>query len=383
MDSDSQKKAWPYTRLYWKQFWDCSLCFMKWNDCLLHEKFSFEKVHKIGQKEMHSTTFSFNFCWFRWKAFSLSYDCCINLIACKPCMYSLYIWKQHQSLGKVFCLVFLMCIWCVGKCLRELICFKSQKAGQWFENAEKGKASKAAGAVSDFPVHPFQWYYWVPGTHHEFCYPLEFLSGCFLSLPLRTLLTICGLGRIWKLLPVSKINSLKSRAWEDTNHVSHQASLIPDVLQLLPFEVPFPVLYFNIILFSKCPRFGLPPPGHVSCNSLGLAMAPLEPVLFGWGWSRALLENLSQILKIRSQWRCFPKQPSSAGKCCCFLPESWVKKRRKREGEEKTQPTSHLTERDSVPQLYSNWIREWLRQAPSPQPPPFDVTTQTFQQCWI
>lgn len=109
-------------------------------------------------------------------------------------------------------------------------------------NWEKGKPAKAAAAaVSDFPVHPFQW---IPGTHLESWCCLEFPCGFFLSFPLRTLLTICGLWRIWKLLPVSKINSFKTRAQEATNHLFHQAWLISEVLQLVPFEVPFPFIFY-------------------------------------------------------------------------------------------------------------------------------------------
>lgn len=176
-------------------------------------------------------------------------------------------------------------------------------------NWDKGKTAKAAAAaaVSDFPVHPFQW---IPGTHLEFWYSLQFPCGFFLSLPLRTLLTICGLWRIWKLLPVSKINSFKRRAQEATNHLFHQAWLISEVLQLVPFEVPFPFIFYFLFFFSKCPKLRGPHP-HVSCKKLRLARTPLESLLFGCGWARALFGKLSQILEMWFQKpvEMFPKAP--------------------------------------------------------------------------
>lgn len=205
-------------------------------------------------------------------------------------------------------------------------------------NWEKGKTAKAAAAaVSDFPVHPFQW---IPGTHLEFWYSLEFPCGFFLSLPLRTLLTICGLWRIWKLLPVSKINSFKRRAQEATNHLFHQAWLISEVLQLVPFEVPFPFIFY---FFSA----------SVQNSEAHTHMCPAR----SWGW-RGLLWSLccldvggpehflessprSWKCDFKSQLRCFPKHPGFSGKRCCF--PVWIldwEKKEKRGGGKNT-PSSH------------------------------------------
>ena len=147
-----------------------------------------------------------------------------------------------------------------------------------WESGEKGKTAKAAAAVAGFLVHSLQRYCWVPGTHLEFCYSLEFHSGWFLSLDLRTLLTICGLWRIWKLLPVSKINSFKKSAQEATNHLFHQAWLISEVLQLVPFEVPFPFFFFFFFFFFPQQLSKTPRPTHM-CPAIG----------WGWQW---LLQSL-------------------------------------------------------------------------------------------
>lgn len=132
--------------------------------------------------------------------------------------------------------------------------------------------------------------------------------GCFLSLPLRTPLTICGLWRIWKLPPVSKINSFKNRAQEATNHLFHRAWLISEVLQLVPFEVLFPFLFYFIFFqqVSKTQR-----PTHM-CPATGWGWQwLLQLTLFGRGWATALFGKLSQILEIRFQKpvEMFPKAP--------------------------------------------------------------------------
>lgn len=198
-------------------------------------------------------------------------------------------------------------------------------------NWEKGKPAKAAAAVADFPVHPFQW---IPKAHLEFWNSLEFPCGFFLSFPLRTLLTICGLWRIWKLLPVSKINSFKTRAQEGTNHLFHQAWLISEVLQLVPFEVPFAFIFY---FFSA----------SVQNWEAHTHMCPAR----GWGW-RGLLWSLcsldvggpddfgklSQILKMwfKSSWDVSQSTLASVESGAVFLSESWIEKRRKKKGEEKT-----------------------------------------------
>lgn len=237
--------------------------------------------------------------------------------------------------------------------------------------------------MSDFPVHPFQC---IPGTHLEFWFCLEFPCGFFLSFPLRTLLTICGLWRIWKLLPVSKINSFKTRAQEATNHLFHQAWLICEVLQLVPFEVPFPFIFYFLFFFSKCPKLRGPRP-HVSCKRLGLARTPLESLLFGCGWARAFFGKLSQVLEMwfKNQLRCFPKHPGFSGKWCCF--PVWILDWEKKEkgGGGKNTPSSHTTRFNWV--CFSSSASRQLNKKVTERSyiPPhllFMWVNKTFQQCW-
>lgn len=188
--------------------------------------------------------------------------------------------------------------------------FQRQKDNSLRKLRERKKSKSCCCCCICFFSTSFSVVWRVPRTHLECCYSLEFPCGFFLSLPLKTLLTICGLWRIWKLLPVSKINSFKNRAQEATNHLFHQAWLISEVLQLVPFEVPFPFFLIFFFFPSKCPKLRGPHP-HVSCNRLGLATTPPESVLFGRGWATALFGKLSQILEIRFQKpvEIFPKAP--------------------------------------------------------------------------
>lgn len=163
--------------------------------------------------------------------------------------------------------------------------------------------------------------------------------GCSLHLPLRPLLTICGLWRIWKLLPVSKINSFKSRAQEATNHLFHQAWLIFKCFNYFPLKLClfFPLFFFFFFspLFEQESKTQRPTPtlvllGHGSNSSGDCAV---------WMWVghsalwNALPDPGNKISK--ASWDVSQSTLASVESGAAFVSESWIEKRRKRQGEEK------------------------------------------------
>lgn len=136
--------------------------------------------------------------WLTWKtSLSLSCDSCLCLLTV-PKAWQI-IWFGVSGVCSVSGVL--------GNDLQSLPALKVENIDNDLRKLKERKNYKTNWCCSSSASFAVVWL--GPGTHLEFCYPLEFSCGCLLSLLLRTLLTICGLWRIWKLLPVSKINSFK------------------------------------------------------------------------------------------------------------------------------------------------------------------------------
>lgn len=116
--------------------------------------------------------------WFKWQALLFSsYSFCFNLSVCEPCSQSVDL-KTAPKLWQIilFGVSGVVYLKCWEMAFTAYLLQRQKILIVIWGNQEKANTAKAAAAVSDFPVHPLQW---IPGTHLEFWYSLQFPCGFF------------------------------------------------------------------------------------------------------------------------------------------------------------------------------------------------------------